>query len=188
MGATSRDHGGFGVVGTLTEPTEVLDVYRRAKQLSYSLPRVNGDLSGLKRPERVLARTIPSTSLPPTLFVTKRWGTLDKGRWSATDHVTLGEGRAVIRLLRRLAAVPQRHGRFVISLQDNQPICGAFTKGRSPALHLLRLCRQKAAAVLAANFRLLLPWVETKLQPADHDSRDELRAEMVGPGAGGQRQ
>ena len=36
---------------------------------------------------------------------------------------------------------------------------------------LSRLVRMKAVVVLTANFRLLLPWVETRKQPADEDSR-----------------
>jgi len=172
MGATGEDCGGFGIVGTPIAEDEIRDVFMRARQLAYSVPRVDGVLSGLKRPERVLTRTVPSTVLPPTLFDRDRWRTVDKGRWRDADHITLGEGRAVIRLLRRLAAAPEWHGRLVMSLEDNQPICGALTKGRSPALHILRLCRQKAAVCLAASIRLVLPWVETLLQPADFDSRD----------------
>ena len=171
MGASERDHGGYGVVGTPASAAEIDDVYQRARQLSYTVPRVDGDLSGLRRPERVLVRTVPATTLSVQLFTPGRWLSIDRGRWASADHITLGEGRAVVRLTRRLAAAAAWHNTFVISLQDNQPICGAFTKGRSPAWHLLRLCRQKAASVLAANLRLLLPWVQTSLQPADYDSR-----------------
>jgi len=178
MGATDDDCGGFGIVGTPIAEHEIRDVFVRARQLAYSVPRVDGVLSGLKRPERVLTRTVPSTVLPPTLFERDRWRTVDKGRWLDADHITLGEGRAVIRLLRRLAAAPEWHGRLVVSLEDNQPICGALTKGRSPALHILRLCRQKAAVCLAASIRLVLPWVETLLQPADFDSRDVERSSI----------
>ena len=60
---------------------------------------------------------------------------------------------------------------MVIGLQDNSPVVGCFSKGRSPSFLLNRMVRMKAAACMAANLRMLLPWIQTNLQPADDDSR-----------------
>jgi len=171
MGASEIDAGGYGIVGTETSLPEVREVVRAARQLAYTVARADGSLSGLKRPERALQRTVPRSTLPSSLLMKSRWRLLDRGRWRGTDHITLGEARSVVRLLRRVAAHPRWHHTFLVSLQDNQPVVGCFTKGRSPAPHLNRLCRQKAAVLLAINSKLLLPWVESSGQPADGDSR-----------------
>ena len=87
------------------------------------------------------------------------------------DHITLGEGRAVIRLL----DIVTRHRDFfrkkIISLEDNRPVACSMTKGRSPSPPLKYLLRRKAARCIAAQITLLLPWVETTRMPADHLSR-----------------
>jgi len=178
MGASDADAGGFGVVATEAEPSEVREVFATARVLSYTVPRLSGDLSGLRRPEKILTRTVPLSLLPDAVLEAERWTTLDRGRWAIADHNTLGEARTVIKLLRRLATVSHWHRTLIIALEDNQPVCGSFTKGRSPTPHLNRLCRQKSAAILAMNARLVLPWVETARQPADHDSRI-VRAPMA---------
>ena len=186
MGA-GVDNGGYGIVGTAAKPAEIMRLYRHAKQLSYTVPRVDGDLSGLKRPERAAMRTILAIVLDDAWFVEERWRSIDKGRWGVADHITLGEGRTVIRLLRRLVSSVAWHGRLVVSLQDNRPICGAVSKGRSPAWHINRLCRQRASCTLAGAMRLLLPWIETVKQPADRDSRD-VRPSLPRRGEGAQDQ
>ena len=171
MGASSADAGGFGVVGTPTCLEEVREVVRGARQLSFTVARLDGDQSGLKRPERALQRTIPKTTLPSALLDKRRWLPVERGRWHDEDHITLGEARVVVRLLRRLAGHPRWHHTFLLSLEDNRPVVGCFTKGRSPSSPLNHMCRQKSAALLATGSRLLLPWVETLKQPADDDSR-----------------
>mgnify|MGYP007015701381 FL=1 len=44
-------------------------------------------------------------------------------------------------------------------------------KGRSPTRELNYLLRQRAAGALSSGTRVILPWVETRLQPADDLSR-----------------
>ena len=171
MGVNNIDHGGYGIVARPISRHDFEEVFRAAKILSFSVAKVDGDTSGFKRPERALDRTIPGTPLPDHLFEAGSWRSVDRGRWCFTDHVTLGEGRAVVRLLRRLVSRPEWHRQIILSLQDNRPIVGAFTKGRRVAFHVNRLCRMKAAAVLAGDLRVWLPWCESVKQPADHDSR-----------------
>ena len=96
---------------------------------------------------------------------------MDKGRWMVADHITLGEGRAVNKMLDIVTVSRLFHRLRTISLQDNQPIAGAYMKGRSAASALNRLCRKKAARLLACGSRLILLWCESRLMPADKASR-----------------
>ena len=98
------------------------------------------------------------------------WG-LDAGIWRFADHITVGEGRAVVRLVRLLASVKEAHGHRVGSLQDNSLVSGASSKGRSPSPALNYLARVKVASSLAADLQTLLPWVQTTRQTADAISR-----------------
>ena len=97
--------------------------------------------------------------------------TLLWGRLAIADHITLGEGRTVIKLLELLTGDVRCHRRRVISLQDNRPISGSFSKGRSTSGPLSYICRQRTAFGVAAEVQLLLPWVQSKLMPADDLSR-----------------
>ena len=136
------------------------------------LQRSGGALSGARRPDKPLVPTKPFTLLPNKLFANdEEWETLDRGRWRWPDHVTLGEGRVVIKLLDYIAKIPQWHRSKVICLEDNAPTSGAFGKGRSTSVPVNYLCRRKAARSLAAEVRLHLPWVESSKQPADEASR-----------------
>ena len=137
------------------------------------MPRANGDLSGLKFPNKVSRCTVPLTLLPMHLFdkeITK-WRDIKSSRWTHTDHITRGEGRAVMKLLMMLSSHPQCHNSKAFSWQDNRPICGAFSKGRSPSPAVNFLARRKAGHCFAAGLRLLLPWVQTDQMPADDSSR-----------------
>ena len=77
----------------------------------------------------------------------------------------------MVRLARTLALTVGMHRSTAVTLQDNRPTSGALTKGRSPSFPLNLICRQKAAACLAAQLRLIVPWCETSKQPADWVSR-----------------
>ena len=136
----------------------------------------------MKRPENLIGRTIPFTRIPDAILDAE-WTPLLWGRWRDADHITLGEGRTVIKLLELLAKEPRCHRRRLLSLQDNRPVSGSFAKGRSTAPPLNHLCRQKASFSLAAELQLLLPWVQTSRMPADELSRkvgdDAAKVECV---------
>ena len=115
--------------------------------------------------------TVPFTLLPEQLFRADRLTPVEHGRWLYGDHITIGESRTVLKMLRRVGAWPGLHGRAVFSLQDNMPTASSMTKGRSPSFSLNRILRMKAATCLAARLRAFLPWVESARQPADELSR-----------------
>ena len=125
--------------------------------------------------------------MPPELFddnVTE-WVEVAWGRWAFDEHISLGEMRSVVFLCQFLAAVPQAHRRRYFVLEDNWAVTGASHKGRSGAPLLNFLLRRKAAAQLASDVLLSLPWVQTSLQPADALSRvslhEEVRSSPAGP-------
>ena len=94
-----------------------------------------------------------------------------RARWGASAPA-LGEGRAVVKLVRGLASCPAAHGHKAASLQDNTAVSGSFSKGRSAAPALNYLARQRAGSSLASGVQVLLPWVESARQPADGLSRE----------------
>ncbi len=148
-------------------------VYARGKARGHTVARLSGDDSGLRYPDKQLKCTVPFSTLPQCIFNKEKtnWRVIHTGRWSFDDHVTLGEGRAVCKLLRILASNHRMHRSKVASLQDNMPVAGSFAKGRSPAPGLINLIRIKAAQCVAAAITLFMPWVQTSVQPADAASR-----------------
>ena len=65
-------------------------------------------LAGRKRPEMPLVRTTPFTRLPPGIFdkSVTRWKVLCQGRWRWQEHITIGELRAVLKLLLIIISCP----------------------------------------------------------------------------------
>lgn len=170
MGDNEVDHGGFGIVATRLRGGEVLDLLRQGEAEGRAIARLDGS-GGAKFPDRSLRPTVPFTLRPETLFEEHRWHFVESGRWLYGDHITIGESRTVVKLLRRLASAVECHDSVVFSLQDNRPTACSMTKGRSPSFALNRILKQKAAVCLASRIRLFLPWVETSKQPADETSR-----------------
>ena len=127
------------------------------------------------RPEQALrgghaARAKPSSQVPEALDRAS-WRPVCAGRWKAGDHITLGEARAALVLLRLLAGlVDALHHKFS-SLEDNMAVAGAWRKGRSSAFGLNRLMRKRAALCLASGIELVMPWIDTRRMPADQLSR-----------------
>ena len=170
MGASEQDAGGFGIVATRVAPQVAKTCFEDALEPGFTVCRLDGKFRGLKRPDQRIGRTVPFTKLPDELFDCQ-WSPLLWGRWQWEEHITLGEGRAVLKLLNALAGETRCHRHRVLSLQDNRPVAGAFGKGRSTAGSLNRLCRQKASLAVAAEISLLLPWVQSPKMPADALSR-----------------
>jgi hypothetical protein len=172
MGSNARDAGGFGIVGTVLDHETLLRTFEASHTPGFTVSRLSGDMSGLRHPERSILATKPFTLLPATLFSeATKWTDICSGRWTHEDHITLGEGRAVVRLAQILAREPGAFRHKFLSLQDNMPCAGAFAKGRSVAVSLNHLMRRKASSCLAACLQSYLPWVESSKQPADHLSR-----------------
>ena len=78
-----------------------------------------------------------------------------------------GGMRVIVLLSWLLCSNWQARRRKYIVLEDNFPCAASVMKGRSPSPSLIFLLRKKAAHCLASEVVLLLPWVESELQPAD---------------------
>ena len=162
--------GGVGIVGRVLSVPEVHNVFRKATCLVRTVPNLSGSRN-LTYPERRIEATKPRSLLDARVFDETAWLPLQAGRWRAKDHNTLGEARGVIKLLDGVCLTPEGLRRRVLSLQDNQPVCGSFHKGRSPSPSLNYILRKKAARTLAFAIRLMLPWAEAFRMPADWLSR-----------------
>lgn len=174
MGAdgSSNDWGGYGVVAGRVGHDLVMDCLRLGVRPGKALQR-DLQLVGRANPSRPLTRTTPFTRLPPQLFDGRTaWTVISKGRWSFLEHITRGELRAVIHLLRVLAACSRCHRSRIITLQDNMAIAAALGKGRSSTPDLNFLLRRRSALCLFGELFVVAPWVESSKQPADESSRD----------------
>ncbi len=63
---------------------------------------------------------------------------------------------------------------YMLALEDNQAVVGAFAKGRSTNYNFNSVCRRKLALELTADIHLLVPWISTKRMPMDRLSRDRI--------------
>ncbi|CAK0903818.1 unnamed protein product, partial [Prorocentrum cordatum] len=184
MGANVEDDGGWGILVTDMCEDIAKDFIDTGGSLGYTVARLDGELTGLRRPEQVIRRTKPFSLLPDRVFKPDEdWTIVGAGRWRAADHITLGEGRCVVKISRLAAATPALHRTVLPILEDNQPVSGAVCKGRSPAHMLNHLLRQKTAAGMASRTKILITWVEALRQPADKISRklDSTSVEKVKP-------
>ena len=170
-GEVLGDHGGFGVVVTTVAQQVARDVFLTGAAPRKTVVSLDGNVDRIRHPERELRRVCPQTSVPQSFLAAASWQDLSSGRWAFTDHITLGEGRAVVKVLQSIAPHPHSHNHRVISLEDNMPVSCAHSKGRSSSYPLNAIMRRKSSYTLACNIRLILPWVDTKSMPADHLSR-----------------
>ena len=168
QGAGEGDPGGYGIVAKPADDDLMQAIWLCGRATGKTVASLPG--GGPKRPLGVLEATVPFSRLPPRAF-DGPWMDVCAGRWQWSDAIVLGEGRAVVKLVRIIASSPRLHEQVAISLQDNMALAGAMLKGRSPTRELNFLLRERAAGSLSSGTRVILPWVETRLQPADDLSR-----------------
>ncbi len=192
QGAGEGDDGGYRVVAK-DVPMEVAErCFQVGRRPGYSVTKLSGEFAGSRRPGLMIARNIPFTRLPRELFDDSLgdWEVISRGRWLFANHITLGEARAINKIIEMVANCGGAHRRKIISLEDNLAAAGAYAKGRSPAPALNFLLRKRAAWCVAGRLQLLLPWTVTTLMPADEASRLQsiLRAPPPGSTPGGEGQ
>ena len=172
-GSNTQDAGCFGIVGAKSEPSTVMRVLTKGTRPGYTVARLDGRIDHLKNMKKELQCRIPISRVPRDVLQGSdlHWKVLAKGRWRFHDHVMLGEGRATLELLERLAGRRGAHAHRVVSLEDNTGWSAATAKGRSPAGSINYLLRKRTALQRATRISLHLPWVDTKSQPADESSR-----------------
>ena len=165
------DHGGFGgVAANVGQATAQMYLQRRMRP-GFTVTKLDVSFTGMLRPEEPWRRTVPFSRITEELSKVEEWLPVMQGLWKYTDHITLGEARVVVKLIRLLGSHCGCHGHKVLSLQDNMATSGAFSKGRSAAPSLNYLARQRGATAVAVDISLLLPWDQTSIQPADEITR-----------------
>ena len=175
-GDNSHDFGGFGVVGALLGPQTQEAMWEGGLRPGKALVRQPGAIEKVvKRGEtKTLKPFVPITSVPEeALSPDIEWTELLTGRWRYADNIALGEARAAIAPLEKLAWARSAHRTKMMSLEDNMVTAWAFAKGRSSANDLNYLCRRRAALMSVTDIRQHLPWTDTERQPADKLSRSK---------------
>ena len=171
QGGGEGDAGGYGVVAATLGSDMVKKVLLEGRVPRRTVVNLAGEVDKLKHPEVEFKRSAPFSSVPRDLLDIAVWRDLRWGRWKYHDHITLGECRAVSKMLGQLASFPSAHGYSIVSLEDNMPVCGSNAKGRSSSYPLNAVMRRKTALILACNWAVVLPWIDTHAMPADHLSR-----------------
>lgn len=113
----------------------------------------------------------PPVSDPPSLDGFD-WTTIVSSAWSVPEHINVLELRSVSTAIRWVLSSPHSIGRRLLCLSDSQVVVFAISKGRSSSFQLLRRLRYVSALVLAAGLQLLMRWIPSAANPADHPSRD----------------
>ena len=93
-------------------PPELAEAaYKIGRRPGYSVTKLNGEFSGLRRPQDAIARRIPFSRLPACLLDPDdpAWCDVSAGRWRYVDHITLGEARTVVKFVRLPRANPLAH-------------------------------------------------------------------------------
>ena len=108
MEASDIDDGGYGIVATKVNDDMAAECLSVGCRPGLTITRFNGAIDNLRHPDRELKRCIPFTKQPNDLFK-NTWSPVAWGRWQWADHITLGESRAVLVLLQRLAREGSAH-------------------------------------------------------------------------------
>ena len=171
QGAFEVDDGGFGAVCGDCSLSEARGLLMKGAPPGRTVVRLDVEDQRLRwNPER-LQLSVPVSRVPRSLLQRIHWQPVARGRWRWADHITLGEGRAALRLLLIVAGMPSAHHHLLLSLEDNTSLAGAWAKGRSPSRALNYLLRRRAGTCLAARITMMLPWVQSADMPADELSR-----------------
>ncbi|CAK0885210.1 unnamed protein product, partial [Prorocentrum cordatum] len=179
MGANVEDDGGWGILVTDMSEDIVKDFIDTGGNLGYTVARLGGELTGLRRPEQVIRRTKPFSLLPDRVFKPDEdWTIIGAGRWRAADHIALGEGRCVVKISRLAAATPALHRTVLPILEDNQPVSGAVCKGRKlDSTSVEKVKPHTLAAYRAAAMKFVTYLDEHGFVPDGPEQWDDLLVE-----------
>ena len=176
---SAADCGGYGIVAADVTEKLINQVWSSSFAPGRCVAKRDGQLGKNWGSRANLVPTVPFAQLPAEL-IEARWEVLDAERWRIADHITLGEGRAHVRIFQALSGVAGAHGRRVIALEDNNAVSCSMTKGRSTAPALNYLIRRRSAALIGSDMVAACPWLQTHLMPADGASRGLDRAAPSG--------
>ncbi|CAK0826564.1 unnamed protein product [Prorocentrum cordatum] len=99
------------------------------------------------------------------------WTTVSAGRWKRRWAMPILEGRALVWGVRHVSRGLSEFGKRILFLTDGLSEVLALEKGRSSSVALMRVCRQWAATVFAADLYPRVRWIRSELNVADEPSR-----------------
>ncbi|CAK0831351.1 unnamed protein product [Prorocentrum cordatum] len=99
------------------------------------------------------------------------WATVSAGRWKRREAMPILEGRALVWGVRHVSRGLSEFGKRILFLTDGLSEVLALEKGRSSSVALMRVCRQWAATVFAADLYPRVRWIRSELNVADEPSR-----------------
>ena len=169
-GANNTDNGGWGIVSSYAGETLAEQIWAEDVQSGRTVARLDGDISRLARREREFEATVRVSKVPRAADALQ-WAPVLRGRWKEADHIMLGEGRTTNELLKILTSHSSSRRHIFACLEDNEPWAAATAKGRSCARGVNFLLRRRSALLAAGELQQLLPWIDTRRQPADSLSR-----------------
>lgn len=135
-------------------------------------PVPNFNLPNDSQPDQDQPGSLPCAGASGILSSSNPFKIAIQFKWGFSAHINLLEGEAVVLALRHMSRSPVSRGHRVHLFVDSQVVLGAFAKGRSSSSPLNRLCQKVALLCLENNVRLELYWIPSKLNPADHPSRN----------------
>ena len=110
MGAQDFDAGGFGAVAAAARVAQVEGVWPAGTRPRVAVANPGRLEKALDRGSATLEPRLPVSSIARGWVDNEaRWVPVESGRWRQADHVALGEGRAALRALARLAVIPEAH-------------------------------------------------------------------------------
>ena len=106
------DFGGYSVVAAQAGSDRILRILEKCMRPGHTVTKLDGSFVGRRRPEEPWKRTVSLTRAAAEMdeIPEAAWRWVDAGLWRFADHITLGEGRAVVRLVRLLASDRRAHG------------------------------------------------------------------------------
>ena len=103
-----------------------------------------------------------------------RWFDLLARAHSFKQSIHIYEGAVLLRSFELISKIPRFSRSLLLCLEDNQVVCGAFSRGRSSKPSLNKLCRRRAALEVAADVSLLTAWCSTGRMVMDRLSRHRV--------------
>ncbi|CAK0855346.1 unnamed protein product [Prorocentrum cordatum] len=91
------------------------------------------------------------------------WATVSAGRWKRREAMPILEGRALVWGVRHVSRGLSEFGKRILFLIDGLSEVLALEKGRSSSVALMRVCRQWAATVFAADLYPRVRWIRSEL-------------------------
>ena len=166
--------GGWGLGMAVPDPEEIVQL--SLEHLARGVPKLHNFEGAVALRQVGKARGFYSDFSIPTTWTdgSVRWYDLLARAHSYRCSIHIYEGQVLLRSLELVCKRPAFRNAFLLCLEDNQVVCGAFARGRSSRNDLNRLCRRKASLEIASGISLLAVWCSTGRMPMDKLSRTRV--------------